>query len=440
METKKISKVLWAIAIALSCLAVIIANDWVSKVLWVITFVTACIVATISLKVWPESETLYKETKSQQVLTAIPGTCTAWGIFFTFFSIVVALLLLYFRGDGSDFSIFNIAGSIIPAFITSVIGMGFSIHYSKKITKTIAEEEKEEMSASGNPMLHMKGMAGDIKLMRQHNVSKEDFSTLITSIKEAIDQLCDIQVDMKDSLCSRLDSQEQKVAIIDQYIRNQDNILEKFANTFSNRLDQYFETSHADFEKQMKEHMTAEMTRSTDVLQLANQQMTENVKTLTTEHKDALENVVTDMKTSISETTSSIISSMENTTQQLMALATGIQNSSIQALETMNRETEFISNRVGQICTMYQQAQQGYTDTITNIHDQNEQWEKALTQGNESLLSIRTTQENINNLVAEIGEQNEMLNRLRSGFNDIQKTIEQLQAMNSLLTKITSRL
>lgn len=289
-------------------------------------------------------------------------------------------------------------------------------------------------------MLHMKGMAGDIKLMRQHNVSKEDFSTLITSIKEAIDQLCNIQVDMKDSLCSRLDSQEQKLAIIDQYIRNQDNILEKFANTFSNRLDQYFENSHADFEKQMKEHMTAEMTRSTDVLQLANQQMTENVKTLATEHKDALENVVSDMKASIDETTSSIMSSMESTSQQLMALATGIQNASIQALETMNKETEFISNRVGQICTMYQQAQQGYTDTISNIHDQNEQWEKALAQGNESLLSIRTTQENINKLVAEIGGQNEMLNRLRSGFNDIQKTIEQLQAMNSLLTKITSRL
>ena len=407
---------------------------------WAITIGMSYYVWKKCHEIWTEGEALYKETKSQQVLTSIPGTCTAWGIFFTFVSIVITLLLLYFIGDGSNFSIFNIVGGIIPAFITSVIGMGYSIHYSKEITKIIAKEEKEETTVLGNPMLHMKGMAGDIKLMRQHNVSKEDFSTLITSIKEAIDQLCNIQVDMKDSLCSRLDSQEQKLAIIDQYIRNQDNMLEKFANTVSSRLDQYFENSHADFEKQMKEHMTAEMTRSTDVLQLANQQMTENVKTLATEHKDALENVVSDMKASIDETTSSIMSSMESTTQQLMALATGIQNASIQALETMNRETEFISNRVGQICTMYQQAQQGYTDTISNIHDQNEQWEKALAQGNESLLSIRTTQENINKLVAEIGGQNEMLNRLRSGFNDIQKTIEQLQAMNSLLTKITSRL
>ena len=299
METKKISKVLWAIAIAFSCLAVIIADDWVSKVLWVITFVTACIVATISLKVWPESETLYKETKSQQVLTAIPGTCTAWGIFFTFFSIVVALLLLYFRGDGSDFSIFNIAGSIIPAFITSVIGMGFSIYYSKKITKTIAEEEKEEMASSGNPMLHMKTMAEDISAISHSNVTKDDITTLITSINNIISQVC-----------VRLDSQDQKLGIIDQYIRNQDNILETFAKTFSDRLNQYFENSHEDFEKQMKEHMTAEMSRSMDVLQLANQQLTENVKALTTEHKTALENVVSDMNTSISETTSSITSSI----------------------------------------------------------------------------------------------------------------------------------
>lgn len=228
--------------------------------------------------------------------------------------------------------------------------------------------------------------------------------------------------------------------VIDQYIRNQDNILERFANTFSDKLDKYFENSHADFEKQMKEHMTAEMSRSMDVLNLANQQLTENVKTLTLEHKTALETVVSDMNANITETTSSIISSMENTTRQLMTLATGIQDASIQALETMNKETEFISNHVGQICMMYQQAQQSYTDTIVNIHDQNEQWEKALAQGNESLLSIKTTQENISQLVADISEQNEMLNRLRNGFGDMQTTIEQLQKMNSLLTKITSRL
>ena len=378
---------------------------------------------------WIKGEALYGETKSQQVLTAIPGTCTAWGILFTFGSIVVTLIALLIVGDSSNFTIFKIVGYIIPAFITSVIGMWYSIKYSQKVTEIIGKEEKEEMAASGNPMLHFKNMAEDVRMMRHNNITKDELTTLITAINNIISQVCD-----------RLDSQDQKLGIIDQYIRNQDNILETFAKTFSDRLNQYFESSHEDFEKQMKEHMTAEMSRSMDVLQLANQQLTENVKSLTSDHKAALERVVSDMNSSISETTSSITTSMENTIQQLIKLTKDVQEATMQPLKTLNEETEFISNRVGQICTMYQQAQQGYTDTIMNIHDQNEQWEKALIQGNESLLSIKATQNNIHQLVTEISEQNEMLNRLRSGFNDIQKTIEQLQTMNSLLTKITSRL
>jgi uncharacterized phage infection (PIP) family protein YhgE len=318
--------------------------------------------------------------------------------------------------------------------------MWFSIRYSKEITKMIAKEEKEEMAASGNPMLHFKEMAEDVSMMRRNGLTKDELTPLLASVINAISQVCKTQMEAKDGICRGLESLEQKLAIIDQYIRNQDDILEKFANTFSDKLDNYFESSHAGFERQMKEHVTSEMTRCMDVLNLASRQLSENVKALASEHQAALGKVVADMNANITETTTSITSSMERTTQQLLQLGNDVQDASVQALETLNRETEFISNQVGQICMLYQQAQQGYTDTIMNIHDQNEQWEKALRQGSESLLSIRATQDHVNRLVADIGEQNEMLNKLRSGFNDLQKTIEQLQNMNSLLTKITSKL
>ena len=115
-----------------------------------INFITYINVA-VSKEAYASGVEIFNRTHSQQALTSVPGICTAWGIFFTFLSIVLCLVIMWLVGDGSNFSIFNITGSIIPAFITSVIGMWFSIRYTDKIRNLLAEDESKETTSYGNP-------------------------------------------------------------------------------------------------------------------------------------------------------------------------------------------------------------------------------------------------------------------------------------------------
>ena len=57
-----------------------------------VTIVTAYIVYKQSKEAYASGVEIFNRTHSQQALTSVPGICTAWGIFFTFLSIVLCLV------------------------------------------------------------------------------------------------------------------------------------------------------------------------------------------------------------------------------------------------------------------------------------------------------------------------------------------------------------
>ena len=104
-------------------------------------FVLLCIVCTIAGCVWISVKS-YKNAKNDIVDNG-PQNATTFGVMFTFIGIIYALL---------DFNVYDIENSIPAfldgmktAFITSIIGIIFSLIISRVFQKDAVERSKNEL-------------------------------------------------------------------------------------------------------------------------------------------------------------------------------------------------------------------------------------------------------------------------------------------------------
>ena len=536
---------------------------------WLVTIVTAIIVFRKCKSAYASGVDNYHKTHSQQVLTSIPGICTAWGIFFTFLSIVLCLVILYFVGDGSNFSIFNITGSIIPAFVTSLIGMWFSIKYSNSVKEIIAEDESKEIEQYGNPafllsksikdtneissflnsrleLLLNQQASSQLALLNQLNDNlTSSFGNTINALNGGLSAVVEKQgeqIKIFDLLSSQL-------VIIKQKQDAQLDSLQQFVNSFTAEFEKFFNSAHSSFEQHMKDFTTQEVKKYTQTLTDVGNQLkvvsesilqtqkesvenigkkvidqleqsnanvsdklalysadtekglkessetitgtlntvVENIKalsnqcnglisTLQTQQEEtttkvlqnqqtvietsslsmtkAMSDYIDSMKKSLEtvqgNVTASLQSSADSTSQaidsltaevkeKLEDLSSKITETSVEPLKVLKAEIEFVTERVGQICSNYQQAQVAYSDALKNAHNSNETWEKALQSNKKALETIEQTNIHVTEVLDAVSQRDEGLKQIRDEISNISETISQLQELNSILTKISSK-
>ena len=518
-------------------------NFLINVVNWVATFVTAYIVVVKSKGAFASGVETYSRTHSQQALTSVPGICTAWGIFFTFFSIVLCLVIMWLVGDGSNFSIFNITGSIIPAFITSLIGMGFSIHYTNKIRNLLAEDESKETTSYGNPSDLLAKIAQDTHttamfLTGQAKVKLKQIEDSLNQLNERLEKSISITYGLNEPLKEIKEKQDLQI-----------DSLQRFVNSFTEEFNKFFTAAHSSFEQQMKDFTTEEVEKYSQTLievserlstvtenilntqkasieeisnrvldQLAQsndtvserlrnyssetedgmkqstiiisstlkdvisqiQSLTMQNKELITElqakQKEATESAIQSQNTIIKESTQSmkqimddysesmknnmdtvqseVTSSLRESSQtaalaigaltkelkdKLVGLTSKITEASEEPLKTLKDEIEFVTERVGQICSNYQQAQVAYSDALKNAHNANEIWEQSLQSNKDALDSIKETNEHVSKVLDVMTQRDEGIKQLRKEISGVSETIVQLQELNSILTKISNK-
>lgn len=506
-----------------------------------ITFVTAGIVIYQCMNAFSSALKTYERTKSQQILTSVPGVCTAWGILFTFLSIVLCLLLLYLAGDGDNFSIFNITGSIIPAFVTSVIGMMFSIRYSEKVKIIIAKEESDEYRTFGNPAEQLARIAKSSlntehyichdmheQMQRYHDMQQKANSKMNDAIEKLRSELTTVLQNNDTSNIAKLTEHTQafnlmigQLSVLNKAAESQKKSLQEFVNSFTAEFNKYFTSAHSSFEQQMKDYTTTEVKKYTETLTdvgkqmkeisesilntqkssvetIGNKVIEELIKTLQTQQSEATKKAIENQKSTleayttnvkknlsdntknISETLSASIAKIESTLSKtsdsinekmeeiqkthsetitqtvaeqqtiINGLAKEIQakfedfsskitEASLKPLETLNKETEFIKERVGQICSRYEQAQEAYSNTLQNIHLNNENWEKSIKANSESLAHIESTTTVVSEILGVLKNKKDGIQEVQDEIRRINETISQLQELNSALTKILAK-
>jgi hypothetical protein len=465
------------------------------------------------IRAYKSGKQKYTATKSQQVLTSVPGICTAWGIFYTFLAILVCLGILVFTGETEDFSIFQITGSLIPAFITSVIGMWYSIHYSGKIKEIIAEEEFKEFRDYGNPLAHLNDVAkysrDSFRLLNTLNQNilaiqndfKSNFSgvhsellNVNSSLTSQITALNNLNSDFKQhssstrnesvqlqqSLRTLLSNLDDSVQNTNQSLANQNNAQQEFLDKFVNDFEKYFSSAHSDFEQQMKDFTTEEVSKYTELLSNICEQMTsatkqihdiqtDLVRTLNSRYDETVANTTRQamesfnqniqqssdmMKTNMENAQREIVSSFNSTatsvhdsitaltssvTEKLTELSENITTISTTSLETLKGETDFISEKVGKICSQYEQSQLAYTNALQNVHDSNANWENMISSNQSTLEQVKQTNELLTNVIDLVKNRQNEIQDLRREIATIAETITQLQELNSNLTKLNVR-
>ena len=536
---------------------------------WLVTIVTAIIVFRKCKSAYASGVDIYQKTHSQQVLTSIPGICTAWGIFFTFFSIVLCLVILYFEGDGSNFSIFNITGSIIPAFVTSLIGMWFSIKYSNSIKEILANDESKEVEQYGNPAMLLSKSVQDTKEIstflnsRFEPILNQQTSNLLALLNQLNANLSSASGNIINSLNSSLSAIAEKqgeqikifdllssqLVIIKQKQEAQLDSLQQFVNSFTTEFEKFFKSGHSSFEQQMKDFTTEEVLKYTQTLTNVGNQLklvsesilqtqkesvekigekvigqlelsnanvadklklysedtekglkessetitgtlntvVENIKVLANQCNGlistlqarqeettakvlqnqqtvietssqsmtkAMEGYVDSMKKNLDTVQNNITSALQSTSnstskaidsltaevkEKLEDLSSKITETSVEPLKVLKEEIEFVTERVGQICTNYQQAQVAYSDALKNAHSSNETWEKALQSNKKALENIEQTNNHVSAVLNAVTQRDEGLKQIRDEISSLSETITQLQELNSILTKISAK-
>jgi methyl-accepting chemotaxis protein len=125
--------------------------------------------------------------------------------------------------------------------------------------------------------------------------------------------------------------------------------------------------------------------------------------------------------------------------EKLEDLSSKITETSVEPLKVLKAEIEFVTERVRQICSNYQQAQVAYSDALKNAHNSNETWEKALQSNKKALETIEQTNIHVTEVLDAVSQRDEGLKQIRDEISNISETISQLQELNSILTKISSK-
>jgi flagellar motor component MotA len=340
-----------------------------SNIIWVIgTFILGLFGSRL---LWKE----YGKDKryGREILSYIPNIWTSLGILGTFLSIVISL---WNEDNYSDIK--NLVSQIVPAFTTSVIGIIGAIFSSVLIKIELAKQDKNDESPNDTPEKNLRGILEATQtqngLLSEHN---------------------------------------QKIV---ETLSNQSKILTTFVNNFTSNLETVLEGVKASLERIGELQLDKSSNILAELSEKLNKKGTELIETHTTNttkvleaNREQLESVSIEMVNTIEDLKSQMSASITKTTEKIQ--------------ETY----DFVNGKASQLVANYYQSAVAYKGAIQNAHDWNGKIESLLNTINTSienqeatntnvmqtLDTMKTRQENINNLVARIQEMSAAIDALK---------------------------
>lgn len=270
---------------------------WTFNILSIVYVLIRCII------IYQSSLSKYKETKSQQVLNGVPGLCVSLGVLFTFISIAITLLVLVNSDSQEDFSIYNLAGSLLPAFLTSIEGNVMSIYYTKRIHRIFADEEAEDTKING------------------------DTTSNLHEMKVAIQSIQSALVGLNDESA-------------------------KFEEILINKMLSFLGASQAGFEKNLSVLLTEEMDKLTKATTLLCENMNTTFGATVKKNEKMYEDLVSAAKTNytnMSKTVECNLNTINVSTAQTLEQMSKTMQQTLQETQQMLKQThELVQNQMGQ--------------------------------------------------------------------------------------------
>lgn len=425
-----------------------------SEFTWGFTVMTALFTWYKCVHAYRKAFKKYNDTRSQQVLNGVPGHCVSWGVLFTFVSIVVSLTILVYSDNEDDFSIFRIASTLIPAFITSVEGNAFSIRYSIRIREILANEELDDYNNFGEPTRNISKMLTELMSIKETQSQQNSvFQRFMDTFTEKLSStLTDTKSGFAELVTKGLCEELAKVSdMMNVQVNKIARIMSEQSSYNKKVLDQLISETKDTYGKTCNQIKSELVTVKENVIQ--------QMKTQREDTKRAYAETIAELKANMSaigskfaETTEAMNKKLHNSTENLQLdiktindnVKTSVEsmvgqlNEALQTpLELFMRDVEFMQGKIGQICTQYEQAMVGYRDALKTVHKQSDLWEQSGDRMKQLLDTITSNQKDLNRLIDITAKRQENMTALETQIQQISAAIGELQKLNAVLTNLS---
>lgn len=419
------------------------------------TIIECFVVLCVSIIGFRFAYAKYKKTGSQQVLNGIPGMCVSWGVFFTFLSIVLSLAYLM-KGEEEEFSIFSLAGSLMPAFWTSVMGTLLSIIFSCIIRFIIADDEQKESKEKGDPMQHLQKMTADIEKMRklqegQHTVFQTFMTTFTQQLSEFLNRT---QTGFEKHVNEHLDKELKNLtAALTQSVATTEATLTATSKKHAESMNESLQDTSrkiAHLYEEMKDSVRKSSEQAGASMRVINQNMEKDSRDMLSEMKAGMKHLNETLANHIGQMSTALQTAANNAHADVESINQGIRASVHSMLEQLDEqiqfplekfkaEVEFVSDRVGQITEQYKQSANAYSDALKDAHNQNEVWENAAEKMEKCLASIEITQLHVESVLETVATGQDGMTKLTLQIAQVNEAVAQLQQINSTLSKFVNK-
>ena len=247
--------------------------------IWTDSFFWVCNIGAIFLIVlaWCYTNHVYNNTKSRQMLNIMPGICTSIGILGTFISICCSLW--GYADGGTNLEIEVIIGELIPAFSTSIIGLGFSIGATIWTKNKFSNEDKQYDDSHRNPDLLLQDCAESLLQMKSNTNCIPTSIAMITAKLQNQETTQSVFKDQLERLLNELRQQEEMnrelKKQLNENMAKQTEALQSFITNFVNRMDEVFKQMQTSIDQHVRTFGNEQFEKTTLVLTEINKQMTE---------------------------------------------------------------------------------------------------------------------------------------------------------------------
>lgn len=350
----------------------------------------------------------YKKTKSRQLLAWLPGLWTSLGILGTFASIIYAL---------SNNNPWDLIENIGPAFWTSIVGIIAAIAEGSRNKFIIAEEDSE--FEKSHPTIE------DCLIEIDRN-QKENFSKLILEVNSSLKELILLARESQ-SICKSIDYHEQEGRnqlllsldknnyMISDHIKQQQIYLCDFLTSFSNNVQNMFDTFRNSSTNTIGEFVKEQMEKTDDIIRRSTTQTSENLERILMTLNENIKNTVEQCNRQLNVVTSSISSVMAGFSSKNVQQWTEFQSKQKLQMEEMHIvNDELMKNHLSTISSYFNSSNQQLYANLSGI--------------NESLKTMTSDIQNnyllISDKVVEVLKQSvEIMERHQHNINDSNNNI-----------------
>jgi len=336
----------------------------------------------------------WKWKKNQQngrdLLSYIPNVWTSLGILGTFIAIVWSLSKI----DGENLNIIDLIKKIIPAFITSIIGIIGAIISSICIKIAFAKEDKVDEEEQNTP---------EQTLRRIEKALNSNIAT----------------------------TQKQTERITDTLVE-QSKILHKFVDDFIKEMDSIFKNMKESIEKQTEAFGKEQYEKTSTIIESIHKNLEKNSTDIIKTHTDKTEKVLKDINKQFETVALEVF-------QEVKYMRSELSVSITQTVEQLKETYDFIDSKAAQIVTNYDQSALSYKDAVQNAHENNSQISELLISVQQSMKNCDSTNKTVVDTFDFLKERQTNINNLVARIHEMSVTIETLKSLEIQLNKLNNR-